>query len=245
MDQINPKLRGPNGEVLEIVIEDAHQVDVCEPKRSIEVGFFGIETAIYYSVGLVCPVIAHEIAHLLGLWDEYIQVWDYPPSYACRVAQENSLLLSNRDGKIRWNRVFETGLENSLLDPSHFQSILYGNCSLRDDVKLYRRCSRLSYQISSNENACLAEKNYCDRQNVLGRDKIVEQQRISDEIQSLQAELNTINIWLEDNPNLPRNDPEYSQRESRRRQKLRRKGEVQERIPYLQKRLDIVSAWPD
>ena len=246
---VNPKMKGPYGEILEIVIEDAHQVDSCRTKHSIQVGGPHIfQTAKYYHINIDDRAITHEILHVLGLWDEYIQIYHAPedlPDHECRVVQENSLLLASRDGKIRWDRVFETELEDSLLDPSHFQSILYGNCFLRDDVKLYRRCSRLSYQILSDENACLAEKNYCDRQNVLGRDKLVERQRINDEIQNLQAELNAISVWLSDNPDLLRSDPEYSQREAHRSKRLRRKEEIQERMPYLQTRLEFVLSWPD
>ena len=207
MNHVNPRMKGPNGKILEIVIEDAHQVDACRPKHPIQIGNFGRSSnAKYYFADIQCSSITHEIAHLLGLWDEY-----YSEDYQCRVVQENSLLSRER---AYLNRVFVKKLNDSLLAPSHFQSILYGNCSSRNDVRLYRRCSRLSYQILSDGNACLAEKDYCDRQDVLGRGKIAEQQRISDEIQSLQAELNAIDVQLKDNPDLPRSDPEYPQRES-------------------------------
>ena len=36
------------------------------------------------------------------------------------------------------------GMNDSLLDPAHFNAILYGNCSKRDDVNTYRQCSSLS-----------------------------------------------------------------------------------------------------
>ena len=167
MDHVNPRMKGPNGKTLEIVIEDARQVDSCRPKHPIQIGASARSSnARYYSVGIQCSSITHEIAHLLGLWDEY-----YLQEYQCRVVQEDSLLSRERT---YLNRVFVKRLDDSLLAPSHFQSILYGSCFLRDDVKLYRRCSRLSYQILSSENACLAEKNYCDRENVLGHDKITE-----------------------------------------------------------------------
>ena len=243
----NPKMKGPNGEILEIVVEDAHQVNSCKPKRPIQLGSFNKPSnAKYYHIDIGCSSITHEVVHLLGLWDEYIQICDDSSdcgsNYECRVVQENSLLSVQKG---RWDRVFKTELDNYLLDPSHFQSILYGNCSLRNDVKLYRRCSRLSYQILSSENACLTEKAYCDRQNVLGRDKVAEQQRIGKEMQDLQAELNTINTGLTHKPDLPKSDPEYPQRESARSKLLRRQEEVQERIPYLQKRLELVLIWPD
>ena len=246
MNDINPKLKGPHGEMLEIVIEDARQVNSCRPKRPIQIGSSsGVITAVYYDVHMTCLHTMHEIAHLFGLWDEYIEIY-YAPNYNCRVTQENSILSSVSDAKVRWDRVFKHKLDVSLLDPSHFQAILYGNCSLRrNDVKLYRRCSRLSYQTSSHSNACLTEKAYCDRQNILGRDKIAEQQRIVKEIQDLQTELDAINTELINKPDLSRSDPEYLQREFTRSELLYRQGEVQKRIPYLQKRLEYVLSWPD
>ena len=235
MDHVNPKMKGPNGEILEIVIEDAHQVDSCIPKHRIQIGDKP-SNAKYYFVDIQCSSITHEIAHLLGLWDEY-----YSENYQCRVVQDNSLLSRERT---YLNRVFAKKLDDSLLAPSHFQSILYGDCSLRDDVKLYRRCSRLSYQTSS-ENACLVEKDYCDRQSVLGRDKVAHQQKISREIQDLQTELDKIDDWLSDNLDLSRGHPDHFQRTSKRSELLYRQEEIQERIPYLQKRLELVLSWPD
>ena len=239
MSQVNSKMQGPNGEMLEIVIEDARQVDACRTKLPIQVGFFNrLASVKYYHENMSCASTTHETMHALGLWDEY-----YWPGSECRMVQENSMLSEHH---IRWKNVFDNKLYDSLLDPSYFQSILYGNCSLRNDVKLYRRCSRLSYQTLNN--TCLDERAYCDRQNVLGRDKIAEQQRISDEIQTLQAKLNAININTDElthRPDFSRSDPEYLQRESIRSKLLYRQREIQKRIPYLQKRLDFVLAWPD
>ena len=238
MNRANPRMKGPDGKTLEIVIEDAHQIDSCLPKHPIQIGGFRrASNAKYYLVDIQCSSITHEIAHLLGLWDEYDS-----QDHQCRVVQENSLLSRER---VYLNRIFVMGLDDSLLAPSHFQSILYGDCSLRDDVKLYRRCSRLSYQVLSDQNACLDEKAYCDRQDVLGRGKIAEQHRISEEIQDLQEELDTIDDWLSENPDLPRSHPEYPQRESKRSTQLHRQEEVQKRIPYLQERLEFVLFWPD
>ena len=237
MNQVNPKMKGPNGETLEIVIEDARQVNSCRTKQLIEIGFYDQPaTAKYYYIYMKCLHTTHEIAHLLGLWDEYSS-----ENHQCRVVQDNSLLSSERT---YLDRVFAKKLDDSLLAPSHFQSILYGDCSLRDDVRLYRRCSRLSYQVLSSENACLDEKAYCDRQNVLGRDKIAEQQRISKEIQDLQTDLNAIDIQLSNDP-LPRSHPEYPQDESKRSKALREQQEAQDRISDLQRRLELVLSWPD
>ena len=194
-----------------------------------------------------CAAITHEILHVLGLWDEYLEQ-NREPNHDCRVVQKNTML---SDYGMQWNNVFsdkrdDSVLEPSLLYPSHFQSILYGNCSLRNDVKLYRRCSRLSYQISSyNNSACLAEKAYCDRQNVIGRDKVVEQQRINDEVQNLRLKLDELDTRLEINPKPPEDDPDYSRKMSIRSTILSQQRIHQQKISDLQTKLDIISAWPD
>ena len=238
--QVNRKMKGTNGERLEIVIEDA-QVNSCIPKRPIKVGAGRPANVKYYYMGMSCANITHELMHILGLWDEYIG-GNYWPKYDCRVIQNNSMLSKKR---IRWNRVFYTKLDDSLLDPSHFQSILYGNCSLRNDVKLYRRCSRLSYQMSKNDNACLAEKAYCSSQNVLGRDKITEQERINKEIQKLQADLALLEIRLVNNSEPSENNPDYSRIKAIRHGLSNQKSNIEKQISDLQRRLDFVLAWPD
>ena len=238
MSQANPKIKGSNGEMLEIVIEDARQINVCMPKRPIQIGFFHRPATVkYYHEDMTCTSTTHETMHVLGLWDEYY--WSVSD---CRVVQNNSMLSEHN---IRWKAVFQSKLENSLLDPSHFQSILYGNCSLRNDVKLYRRCSRLSYQISSSDNACLDQKAYCENQNVLGRDKIAEQQRIIREIQSLQEELDMLDMRLTNNSELLANHPNHHKVMSDRSVLLNQRSRVQRQISDLPKRLDLVLSWPD
>ncbi len=242
ISEANLKMRGPHGEILEIVIEDAYQVDSCMPKHSIQIGSrYALRNAKYYHMNMHCSSTTHEIIHLLGLWDEYLEE-RYAPNYDCRVVQENSMLSSHG---IRWGNVFDDENDDSLLDPSHFQAILYGNCSLRDDVKLYRQCSRLSYQTSSRNNACLAQKAYCDRQNVLGRDKIAEYQKISKKIQTLQAELNSLDVQLTNNPKLLKGHPEYYSIESIRDKLFRQQRKAQQQMPHLQKRHDLILSWPD
>ena len=153
VSQANHKMRGPNGEILEIVIEDALQVDSCIPKHRIKLGpYYGHVKANHYrSSHIGCSLQTHEFTHLLGLADSYKYDFDGVHRHDCRVVQENSLL---SDNLIRWTNVFQNGFDDSLLDPAHFQAILYGNCSLRNDVKLYRQCSHLAYQISDRK--CLS-----------------------------------------------------------------------------------------
>ena len=168
IDRANSDMKGPNGEKLEIVIEDARQADSYMPTRLIKIGSFPegemITATRYKALGMHCANYTHEIEHLLGLWDERRS-----SEHDCRATYGANSMLSyalNRWLGVRNQR------DKSLLDPSHFQAILYGNCSLRNDVNLYRMCSRLAYQNSNNNPSCLQEKAYCESQDVLGRNKI-------------------------------------------------------------------------
>ena len=242
ISEANLKMKGPHGEILEIVIEDAYQVDSCMPKYSVQIGSrYALRNAKYYHMNMDCSSTTHEIIHLLGLWDEYLE-GRYARNYDCRVVQENSTLA---DHGVRWLNVFDYNNEDSLLDPSHFQAILYGNCSSRNDVKLYRQCSHLSYQTPSSDNACLAQKDYCDRQNVLGRDKIAEQERINQEIQDLQAKLNALDIEITNSPELPRSNFRHTKRKSHREQLLDRQRQAQQQIFSSRRRFEFVLGWPD
>ena len=239
----NPKMKGPHGETLEIVIEEAQQANSCTPKHLIEVGSIQAKraSAIYFRTSpmMSCEVTLHEIIHLLSLWDEHKGIQNVGrPKSDCRVFQDNSMLGGY---KKRWRNIFQKPINNSLLDPSHFQAIVYGNCSLRSDVNLYRQCSRLAYQNSNNNSACLKQKAYCENQNILGRDKVVEQNRINLEIEDWQRDLNLTKDQIRASPELPEDDPKYDDRNKL----FNQKKQAEQRIRDLERRLNFVLAWPD
>ena len=212
--QANLKMKGPNGEALEIVIEDAHQVNLCKPRHSIKVGSIINKPAsvIYFHSAMSRSLELHEIVHFLGLWDDNNKIQNIQGSdYDCRVLQDNSILGGHEK---RWRNIFSRSINNSFLDPSHFHAILYGNCSLRNNVHLYRQCSHLAYQNSNDNSACLEQKAYCESQNILGRDKTAEQNRINAEIQELQAELKSLKDDLEAKPSRPLSHPKYNRRKT-------------------------------
>ena len=85
---------------------------------------------------LIVRLITHEILHLLGLPDEYEETGRgryirtsadqrvFHPVYDCRSVQTNSIMAQH------WNRfrIVNQGQTSSLLDPAHFNAILYGKC---------------------------------------------------------------------------------------------------------------------
>ena len=97
------------------------------------------------------------------------------------MSEENSIMTNDED---RWVNVFDSKTETSLLDPTHFNVILYRGCSKRDDVRLYNEC-RLHTQ-TTEHYACREKKFYCDNQNILGRDKSRELQRIDRMLQEVR-----------------------------------------------------------
>lgn len=220
VSQANNKMRGPHGERLNIVLLDAHQDNSCLPKHNITIKAAQTTSSILsYASDIDCSGIAHEVLHPLNLFDEYAKDYGFF-GYDCRVLQINSLMASDVE---RWNNVFVTQQEESLLDPAHFNAIIYGNCSQREDVRLFRQCSALSYQTSYENEQCLQQRAECERQNVLGRDKHQEIQRIQRLIERLEngETLEDLNIAY-----------------------MRRLHDTNP-IRELQRKLELVMAWPE
>lgn len=221
LNHAQPKLLGPDGERLRVVIEDARTADVCMPKYTVHIGRAGGGSSVLnYASDIDTPATVHEIFHQTGgLPDEYALLY---PGMSCRVTQQSSLMA---DEAIRWNNVFNTAIYGSLLDPSHFNAILYGNCSEREDVQLFRQCSELSYQnVWNGNNACLEIKKDCESKNVLGRSK-------DREIHRLRMALRHLNVdGLE---------------EVRTTGNTRRSRVYRELVEDLQKRLRATMDWPD
>ena len=192
IDQANPYLKVPHGQKLNIVIRNL-DANSCVPKNTITIWNRGspneAQAQNYPSNLNDCATITHEVLHLLGLADEYQGSNTYFPSspeyddepLLCPMNEENSVMNNAGD---RWRNVFESGIENLLLDPTHFNVILYRGCSKRDDVRLYNECELLSQ--TTEYHSCSEKKFYCDNQNILGRNKLKELQRIDRMLQELR-----------------------------------------------------------
>lgn len=227
LEEANPKMLGPNGEQLNIVIEQP-QADSCLPTRHITIQARGERSrSASYAADINCSTTVHEVLHEIGdLSDEYeeslrgyfvnadtgqvIEVEDqfdenpgegfvFHPAYNCRVLQTNSIMSNDNE---KWNKVFPPqgmigsfGLagispvntnvkpsdffEDSLLEPAHFNAILYGDCQDREDVRVYRACAELAYQTAYRNSTsytgrypiseeCPDVKSTCEQQDVLG-----------------------------------------------------------------------------
>ena len=199
IDDANSMLIGPNGKRLLIDIQEAGSPksfflslldkvsgDKSSPEPSmvhnIEIKSASFRSnAHHYASDIDCPTIIHEVLHLLGLDDEYneksrgkrVLIDGHPaflPHYNCRVTQTNSIMANHHERR----QMIRLGRELSLLDPTHFNAILYGQCPTRDDVRLYRECSTLIYTTGYNEENqedCPELKQQCEVSNILGKDK--------------------------------------------------------------------------
>ena len=196
INQVNPKMLGPRGEKLEIVLEDAYEKkDICTPAHTITITLPNLMMARFdeYPSNIECLTMLHELLHIFGLEDEYamsfpifedtgedigvdseyISVNPSTNNNNLESIQYNSIMAYTLD---RWNNVFKSGQDVSLLDPTHFNVILYNNCLTRNDVRLYNDCYNLDIGITL--------KSQCKRQNLLGRSKQRELEILESEISS-------------------------------------------------------------
>ena len=193
IDKANPYLKGPNGQRLNIVIRTP-DANSCVPKNTITIWnaweYGGAQAQNYPSnINDDCLALTHEVLHNLGLADEYLGSNTYYPSspeyddepLRCSMNEENTIMNNVGD---RWANVFDSATEDSLLDPTHFNVILYRGCSKRDDVRLYKECKLLKQ--NTETYSCREKKFYCDNQNTLGRDKSRELQRINRMLQGVR-----------------------------------------------------------
>ena len=133
--QANQKMLGPNGKRLRIAINKASKTDKCNANKThrISIGSpYHRSNSGKYASDIDCPVVTHEILHLLGLCDEYQEKssgflvnaetgkvewvnspWEKPmaegdvfqPAYDCRIAQTNSIMSNQLE---RWHFAFGT-----------------------------------------------------------------------------------------------------------------------------------------
>ena len=202
----NSKMLGPNGEKLKIVLEESSdkKKDPCQGKntKKIRIGSQDYRSsARKYEADIDCPIIVHEVGHLIGLCDEYkeqINGFYVSPdtgeikkrgslldkqdnendkfvlAYDCRVTTKNSIM---SDQYKRWENVFLTGKNKSLLNSGQFNSILYGDCPSKN--QLFNACAGLAYKSSVEEGNkdCLKQKRKCEENNVMGHNKTEEVSR--------------------------------------------------------------------
>ena len=237
IDRANPHLKGPNGQKLSIIIKTP-SANACVPKNTITIwdtwSLDEAQALNYPSNINNCRTTTHEILHVLGLADEYGSSDTYYPSsleyddepLRCSMSQENSVMHNREE---RWSNVFDLKTEDSLLDPTHFNVILYRGCSKRDDVRLYNECELLNQ--TTEYHSCSEKKFYCDRQNILGRDKSRELQRIDRMLQEARQQ----------NRGYPSPRYERDTRDTRDKKDTYINHHIQE----LENKRRVVESWPD
>lgn len=158
LNQANPYMRGPNGELLEIELlshEQNRNLPVEERPRdlSITINKPGEGGHSYnFRTGFSCSDIVHEYLHHLGLCDEYAPNGTMTSGnydFSCRVVVRSpAYLMNNKDAA--WQRTFHRdpndppAREQSLLAPNHFYKILEVNCPGRSAG--YQLCGSFAYK---------------------------------------------------------------------------------------------------
>ena len=222
MNELKPYLLGPNGQQLNIVIIDGKSSHPCLTPNKITIeDRHHTANSITYPSDINRLTALHELGHTMGLSDEYEMVsygrfvdangritYNAIEGFKCRMTQTNSLM-NSQDERFRNIRY---GNNSSLLDPTHFNVILYGICQERTDVNLYNQCSALAYNEDFNNSDCPPLKNQCESSNVLRRrpyqnkeirEVADENERVIRELQSLddcsqfQGRIHPVNIRME------------------------------------------------
>ncbi len=157
LNKANPKMLGPNGQRLNLVIENPKtNEDSCKAQNTKVIKIVSSNRRKSYSNKYVagdmpCPLVLHEVLHLLGLCDEYEDL-----SYNCRPIIPDSIMGSSYG---RWAEVFRYGTKKSLLNPDQFNAILYGKCLSKN--KFFNECAELTYESGDD---CLKQKELCEKQ---------------------------------------------------------------------------------
>ena len=266
INKANQKLLGPKGERLKIII-NGQESSSSQNNCSNNITDIQIKSKDYRSTHLKyesdimddCPLITHEILHLLGLCDEYKEKtnghyvnaktgdrisrgksaekknisqeeYEFHLDDDCRVITINSIMSSHWR---KWESVFVAKRDHSLLSSGQFNSILYGGC--RKKNRAFNECSQLAYKSSVEFPDCLKKKHQCKAQNAMGLNKREELAVIQNEMLLVQDKLIRF-------------------RESGHRQGLdskaradydRRHKQTRERLRDLRKMLKTVRSWPD
>ena len=184
LEKAGSKLLGPNGEKLNILIStpSVSKDQACKPVLTT----IGIRSQEFrsnsgeYSADIDCPTITHEILHLLGLPDEYQETlsgyyvnpntgevendqgranpeaYNFVHKHDCRIVKENSVMASQQE---KWDNVFKSKMDDSLLNPEQFSSIMYGSCPEKNQV--FNECAKLSKKSSVDNPECLEQKKKC------------------------------------------------------------------------------------
>ncbi len=173
--------------------------------------------SFHYAADIDCVHMTHEVLHLLGLVDEYKETktgfyvnsktgektriignkkeikelmndknYEFKNVYDCRVVQKNSIMSYDY---IRWWNVYNSRTSESLLDPGHFNSILYGDCAINQH---FNECSQLAYNDTDDHPTCTEKKRQCKSQNILGRNKQKEIKRIQEQIDIMKTSVSNM-----------------------------------------------------
>lgn len=158
LENFRPYLLGPDGHQLQFkVISEANL-----PKNVVKVHHVSNDrlraTSGLYGLTLPCTTILHEVLHLTGLVDEYIETKDdyynvvteksRPINYKCRRPGPNESVMNSQG--LALNNAVHNGA--SLLKPAHYRFIMFPGCGTKNAI--YYSCANFAYMASNKNNMC-------------------------------------------------------------------------------------------
>ena len=143
------RLRDQRGRAISLKIispTDASLTSVVPRSPLIHVSQAGIrDSSRRWSSDIACPVVLHELMHLVGLVDEYepVPAWKRQETHDCRITGPASSLMRSSWSVRRHSRV---------LWPAHLNAVIYPTC--REKNVRYHTCSKGAYRGAKRNDGC-------------------------------------------------------------------------------------------
>lgn len=146
--QFGGRLRDQSGRRLELRVlnDDERALMKSTPRVPIKIGARDLrDSSLLWSSNITCPVVMHELMHLLGLVDEYkpVVARHKNDTYDCRITGPSSSIMNGSQSVSQHARV---------LWPGHVNAVLYPAC--REKNERYYICAQAAYRGGGREGGC-------------------------------------------------------------------------------------------
>ena len=274
LNKANEKMLGSDGEKLKIVVQAPQEESEgnCYNSDTKEIAIGSQEHRSHarkYESDIDCPVITHEILHLLGLCDEYEEkaIGYYTHTQTGEMVGEvqNRFSADEINQKFNFVEGYEfktkydcrvTFINGIMSDPDERWDNVFKNGkndslltprqfnailygSCEEKNKGFNKCSQLAYQDSIKNPGCIEKKQQCESQNSMGGSKQEEMGKLNQQIQELLVD-------KEDFLQIVQAQEEKGALDDDDRKDYNDEFQmINEQISALRKRLKVVESWPD
>lgn len=143
LSKVSPYLRGSDGHEVHLKLISKSEF---EAPAGTSITVIGNEETFLrgdsemYPLNFECSTIVHEILHLTGLVDEYVENGEFFSQYNCRAPGPKDSIMSHHYYAYR-----DTEKDGrSLLRPVHARAVLFSNCEQKN--KVYYQCAQYAYR---------------------------------------------------------------------------------------------------